>query len=89
VDYPALIQDVVDDLAQCGHGSSMEERLRPVAASLACHAAVRAGRSLELPEIKQLVSDWVLEGSPMTCPHGRRVALRLPAEELEKIFGRV
>lgn len=89
IDYPALVEDVLDELAQGGSASSIEDRLRPVLASLACHGAVRAGRAMELPEIKQLIVDWLAEGSPMTCPHGRRVALRLPAEELAKIFGRV
>jgi DNA mismatch repair protein MutL len=95
IDYPALIDDVLEDLAQWGapsstaEPSSMAERLRPVLASLACHGAVRAGRAMALPEIKHLILDWLAEGLPMTCPHGRRVALRLPAEELAKIFGRV
>jgi DNA mismatch repair protein MutL len=57
-------------------------------ASLACHGAVRAGRAMELPEIKRLIEEWVDEGLPTTCPHGRRVALRLPEDELARIFGR-
>jgi DNA mismatch repair protein MutL len=95
IDYPAFIDDVLEDLAQWGSASSttepssMADRLRPVLASLACHGAVRAGRAMALPEIKHLILDWLAEGLPMTCPHGRRVALRLPAEELAKIFGRV
>ena len=88
LDYVSLIQDLVEDLSQWNAVSSLEARVRPVLASLACHGAVRAGRSLELPEIKNLIEDWIGEGLPMTCPHGRRVALRLPEEELAKIFGR-
>lgn len=87
-DYASLIQDLVEDLSRWNSVSSLEARVRPVFASLACHGAVRAGRSLELAEIKTLIEDWVGEGLPMTCPHGRRVALRLPEEELAKIFGR-
>ena len=91
LDSAGLIDDILDDLTQWGtsRSSSMEQRLRPLAASLACHGAVRAGRAMKLDEIKQLLCDWVEEGLPMTCPHGRRVALRLPPEELAKIFGRV
>ena len=59
-----------------------------VLASLACHAAVRAGRSLALPEITQLVRDWVAEGLIMTCPHGRRVEFRLSGDELARLFDR-
>lgn len=88
LDYPALVQDLLEDLAQWESVPSLEERVRPVLASLACHGAVRAGRVLELPEIKRLIEDWIAEGLPMTCPHGRRVALRLSAVELNRIFGR-
>ena len=87
-DYSTLVQDLVEDLAQWNAASSLETRVRPVLASLACHAAVRAGRALDPSESKRLIEDWVEESLPMTCPHGRRVALRLPAEELARIFGR-
>ena len=87
-DYASLIQDLLEDLSQWNSVSSLEARVRPVLASLACHGAVRAGRALELPEIKTLIEDWIREGLPTTCPHGRRVALRLPEEELSRIFGR-
>ena len=86
--YSTLVQDLVEDLAQWNAASSLETRVRPVLASLACHGAVRAGRALDPSESKRLIEDWVEEGLPMTCPHGRRVALRLPAEELARIFGR-
>jgi DNA mismatch repair protein MutL len=88
LDYAALVLDLVDDLSQWNTASPLEMKLHSVMASLACHGAVRAGRTMELPEIKRLIEEWVEEGLPATCPHGRRVALRLPEEELARIFGR-
>ncbi len=88
LDAASLIQDLIDELTQWESLSSLEAKMRPIIATLACHGAVRAGRVMNLPEVKQLIEDWVKEGLIMTCPHGRRVALRLPAEELAKIFGR-
>lgn len=88
VDYRALVLDLADELSQWSTGLSLEMRLRSVMASLACHGAVRAGRILGVPEIKRLIEDWVSEGLPATCPHGRRVALRLSEDELARIFGR-
>lgn len=88
LDYAALVLDLVDDLSQWNQTSPLETRLRSVMASLACHGAVRAGRAMELPEIKRLVEEWVQEGLPPTCPHGRRTALRLPEDELARMFGR-
>lgn len=89
VDATVLVQDLLDDLTEWESTSSLEMRVQPVLASLACHAAVRAGRVLTLPEIQQLIHDWVQEGLIMTCPHGRRTAFRLSTDELAKLFGRV
>ena len=89
VEYDGLVQDVLEDLAQWNTSSSMEARIKPVLASMACHSAVRAGRSLQPLEMKQLIEDWIEEGFPATCPHGRRIALRLPEDELLRMFGRL
>jgi DNA mismatch repair protein MutL len=89
VDATGLVQDLLADLTEWDRVSSWELRAQPVLASLACHGAVRAGRALMLPEIQQLIHDWVQEGLIMTCPHGRRTAFRLSTDELAKLFGRV
>ena len=89
VDAAVLVQDLLNDLTEWDSASSLEMRVQPVLASLACHGAVRAGRALALPEIQQLIHDWVQEGLIMTCPHGRRTAFRLSTDELAKLFGRV
>lgn len=88
LDPRRLIPDLLDDLSQWEHASSLEARIRPVLASVACHGAVRSGRAMELPEIKALVEDWLAAGSMTTCPHGRRTCFRLSTEDLEKMFGR-
>jgi DNA mismatch repair protein MutL len=89
VDAALLVQDLLDDLTEWNSVSSLDMRVQPVLASLACHGAVRAGRALALPEIHKLIDDWVEEGLIMTCPHGRRTAFRLSTDELAKLFGRV
>ena len=88
-DLAALVQDLIDDLEQWDSISSLETKVKPILASMACHAAVRAGRAMALPEITQLVQDWVAEGLIMTCPHGRRVAFRLSGDELARLFDRL
>jgi DNA mismatch repair protein MutL len=88
MDGATLVHGLLEDLSEWSSTASFEQRMRPILATMACHSAVRAGRAMTLPEIKVLIEDWVAEGVPTTCPHGRRIALRLPAAELEKIFGR-
>lgn len=89
ISAPAFLQDLLEDLSLWGQASSLEARVRPVLASLACHSAVRAGRSMGLQEIQQLTEDWLAEGRIQTCPHGRRTVFQLSGDELEKLFGRV
>ncbi len=89
LDVVALLHDLLEDVAHWDARTALETRAQPVLASLACHGAVRAGRSMALPEIRQLIGDWLQEGSIMTCPHGRRTAFRLGLQELAKIFSRV
>lgn len=84
----AFLEDLLDDLNQWNRASTIEMKVRPVLASLACHGAVRAGRAMELQEIKALVEDWRTEGEMTTCPHGRRTVFRLSTDDLEKMFGR-
>lgn len=84
----AFLEDLLDDLSQWDRAATIEMKVRPVLASLACHGAVRAGRSMELPEINALVEDWRTEGEMTTCPHGRRTVFRLSTDDLEKMFGR-
>jgi DNA mismatch repair protein MutL len=83
-----LIPDLLEDLARWDNTSSLEARVQPILAMLACKSAVQAGRPMALLEIERLVYDWVEEGLITTCPHGRRTALRLSADELHKLFGR-
>ncbi|NGZ09027.1 MAG: DNA mismatch repair endonuclease MutL [Nitrospira sp. LK70] len=88
IDPTTFLQDLMDDLTQWDSASSLEARVRLVLASLACHGAVRAGRSMKPEEIKALLEDWRTEGEITTCPHGRRTSFRLGITDLEKMFGR-
>ena len=88
-DVVGVVQGILEDLEEWGTVSSFDARMQAMVATLACHSAVRAGRSMTLPEIAHLVRDWAQEGMIMTCPHGRRVALRLPFDDLNRLFGRI
>ena len=89
MDYAALLEDILEDLSEGNSVDSLDQRIRSVLASIACQGAVQAGRRLETPEMTHVVSDWLREGRPMTCPHGRRISLRFGSEELHRIFRRL
>jgi DNA mismatch repair protein MutL len=82
--FLAVIEDSANDVAT----GAFKDRFHAALASMACHSAVRSGRRMESVEITQLLHDWREAGLPSTCPHGRRIAMRLTIEELDRIFGR-
>lgn len=59
-----------------------------IARSLACHAAIRAGQTLSVPESEKLVFQLEQTNSPRTCPHGRPTMIHLSTSQLEREFGR-
>ena len=65
----------------------MEGRDR-VAMSLACHGAVRAGKTLAMEEIRDLVRQLEKCETPNTCPHGRPTMILMGADLLAREFGR-
>jgi DNA mismatch repair protein MutL len=67
---------------------SPAEPRRRVAASLACHAAVRAGQTLAPEEMRDLIQQLEACDTPQTCPHGRPTMLHLSSDELARRFSR-
>jgi DNA mismatch repair protein MutL len=83
-----LILELVEELAEWKSTDSFDTLIRPILATMACQRAVQAGRTMTLPEISTLFHDWAHENFPMTCPHGRRVAIRHSVDELNTLFAR-
>ena len=59
-----------------------------LAATLACHSAVRAGQALNLESMSAIVRDLFQTAHPTLCPHGRPTVVRVPREEVSRWFGR-
>ncbi len=81
-----LLLDILDDLAWDDKPS--QENKVDLLASYACHAAVRAGEPLTLPEMQNLVDQLFATDTPLSCPHGRPTLIQFTLKELEKKFGR-
>jgi DNA mismatch repair protein MutL len=65
--------------------STMRDR---VAATLACHSAVRAGQQLNAETMAAIVRDLLATAHPTLCPHGRPTVVRVPRDELSRWFER-
>jgi DNA mismatch repair protein MutL len=84
-DLRSVMADLADDLGSPGAGS-FEARMDRLAATAACHAAVKVNYPLTPEKMTYILDSLGETASPMTCPHGRPVVLRIRHEALEKNF---
>ena len=77
----------VDD-DRLGQTENAEARRRRIAASIACHAAVKINMPLDREKIEWLLRELGKTEHPTSCPHGRPIALRYSHKEIERAFQR-
>ncbi|MBA4773038.1 MAG: DNA mismatch repair endonuclease MutL [Sphingomonas sp.] len=87
-DVIGLVTDVADELAAYDEALSLRERLDHVAATMACHGSVRAGRVLSVAEMNALLREMEVTPHSGQCNHGRPTWIKLAHGDIEKLFGR-
>jgi DNA mismatch repair protein MutL len=87
-DIRGLVTDLADDLAAYGDALSLKERIDHVAATMACHGSVRAGRVLNVTEMNALLREMEVTPHSGQCNHGRPTWVKLALGDVEKLFGR-
>jgi DNA mismatch repair protein MutL len=87
-DVQGLVSDLADDLAAYDSALSLKERLDMVAATMACHGSVRAGRLLSVVEMNALLREMEITPRSGQCNHGRPTWVKLGHGDIEKLFGR-
>jgi DNA mismatch repair protein MutL len=88
-DCEAAIRALADDLDGLQHGSPIDVALRRMAATMACHAAVKANYPLTVEKMRYILEELRRTAYSSVCPHGRPVVLRLTRREIEKNFQRI
>jgi len=88
VDLGGLLEDLAQQLEQLERGSALDEALHDLAATMACHAAVRANQDLSPEEARALLDGLDAIDFKARCPHGRPVVFELPLADLERRVGR-
>jgi DNA mismatch repair protein MutL len=88
-DSDAALRALADDLDGLDHGARADEALRRIAATMACHAAVKAHYPLTFEKMAHILDELRGTAYSTVCPHGRPVLLRLTKREIEKNFQRI
>jgi DNA mismatch repair protein MutL len=83
------LRALAQDLEGLDRGVEIQEALKRIAATMACHAAVKANYSLTGEKMQHILEELRATEYSTVCPHGRPVMLRLTRREVEKNFERI
>jgi DNA mismatch repair protein MutL len=90
---PADIEKVVFEILEIAEHelrkASLDDLRRGIAASIACRAAIKINMKLEPTKMDWLLRSLAATSSPMSCPHGRPIALRYATRDILKSFHRI
>ena len=88
-DLERLIFEILENTEGDPRAVSMDDLRRAIAASIACHAAIKINMRLDQQKMEWLLRELAATECPMSCPHGRPIALKYSTREILKAFHRI
>jgi DNA mismatch repair protein MutL len=88
-DAERLLTEILDGIERENAAISIETLQAKIAASTACHAAIKVNMPLDQTKMEWLLGALAKTDCPMSCPHGRPVVLRYSVKEIERAFQRI
>ena len=88
-DAEKLLCEILDGIARENQAISIDSLQSKIAASTACHAAIKVNTPLDTTKMEWLLGELAKTEYPMSCPHGRPVVLRYSVREIERAFKRI
>jgi DNA mismatch repair protein MutL len=88
-DAEKLLTEILDGIERENAAISIDTLQAKIAASTACHAAIKVNMPLDQTKMEWLLAALAKTDCPMSCPHGRPVVLRYSVKEIEKAFHRI
>ncbi|MGB7599046.1 MAG: DNA mismatch repair endonuclease MutL [Candidatus Sulfotelmatobacter sp.] len=84
-----MLHELLDQISREEQSLNLEKIRGRIAASIACHAAIKVNMPLEQNKMEWLLSELAKTDHPMSCPHGRPVVLRYSVKDIQKAFKRI
>jgi DNA mismatch repair protein MutL len=84
-----MLHELLDQFSREEQNLNMEMVRARIAASIACHAAIKVNMPLEQNKMEWLLAELAKTECPMTCPHGRPVVLRYSMKDIQRAFKRI
>ena len=84
-----MLNEIFEQLTREDQAINLEAVRTRIAASIACHAAIKVNMPLEQNKMEWLLAELAQTQHPMTCPHGRPVVLRYSMQDIQRAFKRI
>ncbi len=84
-----MLSEIFEQIAREDQAINLEAVRTRIAASIACHAAIKVNMPLEQNKMEWLLAELAKTQHPMSCPHGRPVVLRYSMQDIQKAFKRI
>ena len=85
----SLLNAMLDESRDRSDGPGLGELRKRMAATIACHAAIKINMPLTTEKMRWLLDELARSECPMSCPHGRPIALKYGTQDILKAFHRV
>ena len=84
-----MLHELLDQFSREDQALNLDQIRGRIAASIACHAAIKVNMPLEQNKMEWLLQELAKTDCPMTCPHGRPVVLRYSMKDIQRAFKRI
>jgi len=84
-----LLHEILEQFEREEQSLNLEKIRTRIAASIACHAAIKVNMPLEQNKMEWLLQELAKTEYPMSCPHGRPVVLRYSVRDIQRAFKRI
>jgi len=88
-DVEHLLHEILEQFEREEQSLNLEKIRTNIAASIACHAAIKVNMPLEQNKMEWLLQELAKTDCPMSCPHGRPVVLRYSVKDIQRAFKRI